>query len=272
MSEATRGSRDAAAGSAPAVAVSIPSPGVAELRMQHRESHNGFSSELCLSLIEAFRWVESNEEIRVVVLTGYDNYFCSGGTRSGLLAIQQKVSSFTDVNVYSLALDCSVPVVAAIQGHAFGGGLALGLYADVIVLSRESVFAANFMSYGLTPGVGASYVMKCKLGIALTEEMLLTAATFRGATLQERGVPFRVLPRAQVLAHAHARAREIAEKPRRALELLKRHLVGQMRAELPAVIQAEVAMHGQTAHEENVRERINAQFQSFPEQFRSSPK
>lgn len=259
MSEA-RGSTDAADGASSAIAVSRPAPGVAELRMQDREARNGFSPELSAGLIEAFGWVESCDDIRAVVLTGYDNYFSSGGTRSGLLAIQRGVSSFADVNVYSVALDCSVPVIAAMQGHAFGGGFVLGLYADLVVLSREAVYAANFMRYGITPGMGATCIMHRKLGIALTEEMLLTANTFRGATLKERGVPFPVLPRTQVLAHAHALAREIADKPRRTLQLLKRHLVGEIRAALPAAIQAEVAMHAETAPQEEVRARINAHF------------
>lgn len=262
MSEAPDGSAGAADSAPSAIAVSHPAPGVVEFRMQDRAHHNGFSPALCVGLIQAFAWVETREDVRVVVLTGYDNYFSCGGTRSNLISIHEGTSTFADVNVYSLALDCSVPVIAAMQGHAFGGGFVMGLYADLVVLSREAVYAANFMRYGITPGMGATYILQRKLGIALTEEMLLTANTFRGATLKERGVPFPVVPRERVLAHAHALAREIAEKPRRALHLLKRHMVCEMRAALPAVIQAELAMHAETAPEEDVRARIDAHFRS----------
>ena len=245
--------------------VSCPTPGVAEFSMQDRESRNGFSEALCTGLFEAFAWVEQRDDVRAVVLTGYDTYFASGGTRVGLLSIQRGASSFSDTNVYALALDCSLPVVAAMQGHAIGGGFAMGLYADLVVLAREAVYTTNFMRYGFTPGMGATYIMQRKLGIALSAEMLLAAETFRGAKLKERGVPFSVLPRAEVLPHAHALARSLAEKPRLALQLLKRHLVAEARAALPAVIEAEVAMHAKTFPHDDVHARIEAQFIRAPE-------
>lgn len=248
----------------PAVVVDIPDPGVAHIRMQDRDSKNGFSVALCTGLIEAFAWIESREDIRVAILTGYDNYFASGGTQTGLMTIQEGKGSFTDTNVYSLALDCSIPVIAAMQGHAIGGGFAMGLHADFVVLCREAVYTANFMRYGFTPGMGATYILRQKLGIALAQEMLLAAETFRGATLQERGVPFPVLPRKQLPTYVQALARSVAQKPRKALQLLKRHLVGDIRAALPAVIEAEVAMHRETFHDDEVRNRIGTLFRNPP--------
>lgn len=188
--------------------------------------------------------------------TGYDSYFASGGTQEGLLAIHDGKAKFNDLNIYSLALDCPIPVIAAMQGHGIGGGFVMGLFADFVVLSRESVYTANFMKYGFTPGMCATCILPEKLGFSLAEEMLLSARTFRGAELEKRGIPFPVLPWAEVLGYALELAREVAEKPRVSLITLKDHLVAHIREKLPGFIEKEVAMHEKTFHQADVRERI----------------
>lgn len=234
--------------------------GVVQIKMQDREGKNTFTPALTAGLIEAFATVARRPEWRCVVLTGYDSYFASGGSQSALLSLQRGEGSFADVNVYSLALDCEVPVISAIQGHGIGGGFVMGLYADFVVLSRQSVYTTNFMKYGFTPGMGATYILRKKLGLALAEEMLLAAETYRGATLEKRGVPFPVVAQAEVLPHAYGLARSVAAKPRRALVELKRHLVAPLREELPGVIARELAMHRETFHDPEVESRIATMF------------
>ncbi|MBH8599156.1 MULTISPECIES: polyketide synthase [unclassified Thermoactinomyces] len=235
-------------------------PEIVLLTMEDRVHKNTFSKELIDGLLEAFAVIEASNVYKVVVLTGYDSYFASGGTREGLLAIHEGREKFTDKNVYSLALDCKIPVIAAMQGHGIGGGFIMGLFADFVILSRESVYTTNFMKYGFTPGMGATCILPRKLGISLTEELLINSGTYRGAELEKRGIPFPVLPRAEVLGHALELARQIAEKPRYSLILLKDHLVAPIREELPSIVEREVMMHEKTFHQPEVRERINALF------------
>ncbi|WKB56125.1 polyketide synthase [Eleftheria terrae] len=234
--------------------------GVVQITMQDREHKNTFSRALVAGLMDAFLHVRDTERYRAVVLTGYDTYFCSGGTKEGLLMLHQGQGKFTDMNIYSVPLDCEIPVVSAMQGHGIGGGFVFGLFADCAVLSRESVYTTNFMKYGFTPGMGATYVLPKKLGMPLAEEMLLGARTYRGAELEKRGIPFPVLPRSEVVAHARQLARDLADKPRVSLVTLKRHLVAGMRARLPAIIEQEIAMHDTTFHQPEVKARIERVF------------
>lgn len=242
------------------VELSEVAAGVAQITMLDRVHKNMFSQELVAGLADAFQRVRNDERFRVVILTGYDTYFCSGGTQEGLLFIQEGRSQFTDMNMYSIPMDCEIPVIAAMQGHGVGGGFAFGMFADFVVLSRESVYTANFMKYGFTPGMGSTLILPKKLGVALASEMLLGARTYRGADLEKRGVPFAVLPRAEVLAHAKELAIEVAEKPRLSLVTLKRHVVEPIRAALPAVIEQELAMHRTTFGQPEVRQRIQSHF------------
>lgn len=234
--------------------------GIVQLTMQDRAHKNTFSDELITGLHQAFKTIQGNSNYKVVILTGYDSYFASGGTQEGLLAIHEGHTRFTDANIYSLALECEIPVISAMQGHGIGGGFVMGLFADFIILSRESIYTTNFMKYGFTPGMGATYILPKKLGISLAEELLLNAGNYRGAELEKRGIPFPVLPRAEVLEYARELARQIAEKPRFSLITLKNHLVASIRDELPRVIEQEVVMHEKTFHQAEVKERITDLF------------
>lgn len=234
--------------------------GICQVTMQDRVHKNTFTDELTRGLVKSFELIQANISYKAVILTGYDNYFASGGSKEGLLAMQEGKVKFSDINIYSLALDCRIPVIAAMQGHGIGGGFVMGLYSDFVILSRESVYTANFMKYGFTPGMGATYILPKKLGFSLAEELLLGAAHYRGAELEKRGVPFPVLPREHVMDHALELARHIAEKPRDSLVTLKDHLVAPLREQLPAVIEQELAMHEKTFHQAEVKDRIIALF------------
>ncbi len=234
--------------------------GILQITMQDRANKNTFSPGLVEGLIAAFDEVGRNTSCKAVILTGYDSYFASGGTKEGLLYLSEGKSKFSDRDFYSLALHCQVPVVAAMQGHGVGGGFVLGLFADFPILSRESVYTTNFMKYGFTPGMGSTFVLPAKLGLSLAEEMMLTARTYRGEDLQRRGVPFPVLPRQEVAEYALELARSIADKPRLSLVTLKDHLVAHLRAGLDRVIEQEVSMHEKTFGQPEVKDRIRAFF------------
>jgi polyketide biosynthesis enoyl-CoA hydratase PksI len=134
------------------------------------------------------------------------------------------------------------------------------MFADFPVLSREGVYTTNFMKFGFTPGMGATFVLPKKLGIGLAEEMMIVARTYRGEELQRRGIPFPVLPRAEVLEYAVELAKTIAEKPRISLVTLKDHLVAPLREGLSQAISQELVMHEKTFHQPEVRGRIEELF------------
>lgn len=238
-----------------------PDPQIALVIMQDVVNKNTFTKELIYGLIEKFTEAEKNENCKVIILTGYGNYFACGGTKEDLIRISEGKIDFTDSagerNMYSLPLDCKLPVISAMQGHALGGGFALGLFADFVLMAKESVYQASFMKYGFTPGFGATGIFPQKLGIALAEEILLTAKAFRGEELSKRGIPFAVYKRDQVLEHAIELARDISKKPKDSLILLKAHLVASIKEALPEIIQKELAMHDRTFHKKEVIACIN---------------
>lgn len=220
--------------------------GIMQIKMQDRIHKNTFSESLSEGLIAAFDSVKANKLCKVVILTGYDSYFASGGTQEALLHLSEGKNKFSDRDLYSLALNCPVPVISAMQGHGIGGGFVMGLFADFVVLSRESIYTTNFMKYGFTPGMGATFILPQKLGIGLAEEMLLGARNYRGEELRQRGIPFAVLPREDLVPYVLELAEVLAEKPRVSLVTLKDHLVAGLRENLAKAIFQEVIMHEKT--------------------------
>jgi polyketide biosynthesis enoyl-CoA hydratase PksI len=215
---------------------------------------------LVQGLFERLAEIAADPDLKVVVLHGYDSVFLAGGTLGELLDIADGTRSFDDKGFYRLLLDCPLPVIAAMQGHAMGGGFVFGLYADIVMLARESIYGTNFMKYGFTPGMGATEIEPRKLGEALAAEMLYSARAFHGGRLAERGIPFTVLPRAELIAQALALAAELADKPRLALTLLKQRLTADLRARLPEAIATERQMHEATFARPETRERITQRF------------
>ncbi|MFQ3244033.1 MAG: polyketide biosynthesis enoyl-CoA hydratase PksI [Arenicella sp.] len=235
-------------------------PEIVQVTMRDEVNKNTFSDDLMRELIATFKEIGKSARYKVVILTGYDTYFACGGTQQLLLGFTEGRRKFTDVNLYSLALDCPIPVISAMQGHGIGGGFVMGLFADFVFLSRESVYTTNFMKYGFTPGMGATYIVPKKLGFSIGYEMLLGAKNYRGDELKERGVQLAVLPRRGLLEHAYSTAKELAEKPRISLITLKAHMTAQIRSELPSVVEQELVMHEETFYRDEVKERIKALF------------
>jgi 3-oxoacyl-(acyl-carrier-protein) synthase/thioesterase domain-containing protein/enoyl-CoA hydratase/carnithine racemase/acyl carrier protein len=240
-------------------------PGIVLVTMQDRVNKNTFSYELVVGLFKAFESIQTNSNYKVVVLTGYDSYFASGGTKEVLLDIYEGKAKFTDSNIYSLALDCKIPVIAAMQGHAIGAGWSMGMFCDLIVMGRESVYTSNYLKYGFTPGAGATLIFPEKIGISLTQEILYTGNNFYGSELAAKGFPFPVLSRKEVLPYALQLAKTLAEAPRETLIALKDLMAESIRAKVSSAYEKELKMHEKTfVNQSEVKERIQSRYGQSP--------
>lgn len=240
------------------VKLEYPEPFIAEITMEDREARNTFSSGIISGLNQAFHSLLP--ETKIVIIHGYDNYFCCGGTQEELLDIYHGKMTFADLNFYRLLLDCEVPTIAAMNGHAIGGGLVFGCYADFIIMAEESVYCTNFMKYGFTPGLGATYIIPHKLGHVLANEMFFSARNYHGSELKEKNSQTIIVKKQSVLSTAFSLAKEIIDKPLISLKLLKQHQTQMIKATLPAAIEQELAMHAISFKLPEVEERIKTLF------------
>ncbi|CAM03841.1 polyketide biosynthesis enoyl-CoA hydratase PksI [Saccharopolyspora erythraea NRRL 2338] len=229
---------------------------VAIVTMADTDGGNAISPALIEQVPAALASVAADPRVHVVLAAGLPNVFATGASREYLLTEER-----ADVEPFVRAFPhCPLPVVAAMQGHAIGGGLSHGLYADVPVLSERSVYAANFLNYALVPEYGTTWLLPSRLGHTLGAEMLLTARGYRGAELRARSAPVRVVPHDEVFGSSLEIARDIARAPRHALRLLKEQLAAQALAAGDAAIEVEVGRHEQAWRSEEFRRLVEQRY------------
>jgi polyketide biosynthesis enoyl-CoA hydratase PksI len=217
--------------------------GVAELWMHDEPGNNAFSSEFVEQLLARMAELSRAREAKVCVLRGLPEVFCAGGDRRVLLDLAEGNLAPYDLELTRTLLELPVPTIAAMEGHAVGGGLVFGLACDMVVMARESRYGANFMDLGFTPGMGATRLLQFAFGEYVAAEMLFGGQYFRGEQLAGRGQVNAVLPRAEVLPQALDMAARIADKPRAALLLLKRALALPRRRAFEEARTVESMMH-----------------------------
>lgn len=242
-------------------------PGIVQVTMEDRVHKNTFSVDLITGLMQVFHTIQHNQSYKVVILTGYESYFACGGSQEGLIALSEGQVKMTDLNLYSLPLACEIPVIAAMQGHAIGGGWCFGLFCDFLVMSRESSYTCNHMRYGFTPGDGATLIFPEKCGYNLAQEILFTGKTYRGAELASRGVPIPILPKSEVLPYALKLAQDLARVPRPSLVLLKAHMTETIRERLSNVLEKEWRMQEQTlVNKPEIMQKMLSAFNRAPDE------
>lgn len=216
--------------------------GVARIVMSDAASANALGEEMVGALRDAFEAIAGSSDVRAVVLSGEGETFSSGAPRELLLRLAAGELKPTDIVLPKLLLDCDVPVIAAMAGHATGGGFALGLAADIILIGEESRYGFTFMNLGFTPGMGTTRLCEHVLSAAVTHELLYTGELRRGHRFAGSGINH-IVPAAQVEKLACDLAARIAEKPRLALTTLKRTLSLSRRQAFEQSITSESLMH-----------------------------
>ena len=150
----------------------VESSGVAILTMRDERRKNALSFEMVAEIEQRVAVLQHDDRVKVLVLSGTDEYF-STGDRAVLDRLATRQVKPRDLLLPRALLDVPVPIVAAMAGHAVGGGLALGICADITIAARESRYGATFMQYGFTPGMGLTLLLEHVIGPALAHELLL---------------------------------------------------------------------------------------------------
>jgi enoyl-CoA hydratase/carnithine racemase len=232
--------------------------GVASLKIATDEQPY-FEEWFIPALRDAVEKLTADKSVRSVIIEGGERYFSAGASREMLLSRDAQTTDWrTSPSIPRLILAIPVPTVAAMAGHALGGGLILGLWCDITILAEESLYGANFIALGITPGMGATAVLEEAVGASLARELLFTGRLVKGRELKVLGGPLAhaFVPYAEVRSRAISIAREIAEIPREALLLLKESLAGRRREIFARATKEEQEMHAALFAQEETRSGI----------------
>jgi len=189
-----------------------------------RPPYNFFDIALIQNLSRAFKQLEQKSECRAIVLASEGSAFCAGANFSSegggsVLGEQGKSNPLYEAGVE--LFDCCLPIVAAIQGPAIGGGLGLALVADFRVCCVEAKFAANFVRLGIHPGFGLTHTLPALIGQQKAALMFYTGRRINGEQALEWGLADILCEHHHVRDEAYKLASEIAEGAPLAIKSIK---------------------------------------------------
>lgn len=205
------------------VEVEVWAEGIGVLTLNAPERRNALTPGLVSDIVAAADWLESQREVRVVVVTGAGSAFCAGAALSHL----ESADSSALRGIYDAFLrvqSIKVPTIAAVNGPAVGAGLNLAMACDLRVVSDEAVFDSRFLRLGLHPGGGASWLLRRTAGEELTSAMLLFGLRVKGSDCVARGLAWDCVPTSDLLQTARRMAKQAADAPSELSALTKQSL------------------------------------------------
>jgi 2-(1,2-epoxy-1,2-dihydrophenyl)acetyl-CoA isomerase len=229
---------------APELAVELGDDYVATVQI-NRPPSNFFSLGLIARLADACDELAAGGTCRAIVLCSAGRVFCAGAD----FAAGPDLSADNGLHLYDVAarmFEQPLPMVAAIQGAAVGGGLGLAMAADFRIASPQARFAANFALLGIHQGFALSVTLPAVIGQQAALEMLYTGRRVHGEEAVALGLADQLAEPAQLRASAHALAARIAASA----PLAVRSIRETMRARLMA--QARAAMTRERAEQERL--------------------
>ncbi len=244
---------------------------VAVVTIARPEKLNSVTPEMSAALERVAAWANGTDDIRVVVLTGAgDRAFCAG---SDIRTLDTYATpwDFRNRRDYCDALrDLRKPVIAAINGYAFGGGLETALTCDIRIASSSASFAAPEIKLGWIGGGGMSALLAHSIGASNAALMLMTGDPIDAERALAWGLVSEVVEPARLLPRARELAAVIASRPPIAAETAKANLTAAFNLPLAQAVAYERELQGITFATDDATEGRAAFAEKRPGVFRRS--
>ncbi len=256
---------------------------VATVTLNRPEAMNALNSALIRALGQAFDRIEQDGAVRAVIVTGAGKAFSAAvsythlrahetgrnlaemRTRQGLAYYQELAE---DVHALFRRIELSDrPTIAAVNGHALGGGAELLLALDLRILSDRARLGLPEIGMGLFPGAGGTQRLARQIPLCRAKELLFTGDALTAAEAVAIGLANRVVAHDALMAEARALALRLAQQSPLSLRLLKRTMADGADMPLAAALRHEQAMIGLAMESADAREGCNAFVQKRPAVF-----
>lgn len=184
------------------------------LTMNRPEARNALGRNLFWSLYDACKSADDDESVRAVVLTGTDPAFCAGidlkeAARDGATYFRD----FQSQSCIAAVAEMRTPILGAVNGPTFTGGLELALGCDFLIASDRAVFADTHARVGILPGGGMTARLPQLVGAAVARRMSMTGEVIDAVRAERIGLVTEVVAHERLLARAVELATQIAEVP-----------------------------------------------------------
>lgn len=232
---------------------------VRTITMNRPETRNALSGGLITALFAALTAADTDPAVHAVVLTGADPAFCAGvdlkeAARDGAAYFAQ----FESRNCITQVAQMRTPVIGAVNGAAFTGGLEIALGCDFLIASDRALFADTHVRVGVLPGGGMTAHLPQFVGQAWARRLSMTGEVLDAAAALRLGLVTEVVPHAELLDRSLAVAEQIAEvDPRTMIALKETYSAGAAVLTEPAIAaEKRVSSQHPTDHSAIERRRI----------------
>ena len=213
--------------------------GIAKIVLDRPERKNAFTFEMIDAWIDALQRCRTDDAVKVVLVTGTGDAFCSGGDivemgeRLDHTPEQRKSELFQRIERIPLALeDLDKPVIAVVNGVATGAGMDMALMCDIRYAAQSARFAETYVKVGLVPGAGGAHYLPRLVGVSKALELFLTGDFVDAQEALRLGLVNKVFPDGTLMQQAESIARGMAQAPPLTLRMTKRAIYQGMRNDL----------------------------------------
>jgi enoyl-CoA hydratase/carnithine racemase len=244
---------------------------IGQITLNRPENRNRMTPELLEGFSLAVNAARARSDLRCLVITGTGGNFCAGadlladsddGSRRPHEDILERFRPFLAVG------DLEIPVIAALNGHAIGGGFGLALLCDLRVANMQGRYGADFARLGLHSGLAVSYVLPRLIGLPMTNELLLTGRLVTGAQAAAMGLVNYAEEPEEVLHRAHNLAQQIAGCAPLAVRMIKASIYRGMDWHPRQVAELDAHLQSRTFEMEDAREGIRARLEKREPHFK----
>jgi 2-(1,2-epoxy-1,2-dihydrophenyl)acetyl-CoA isomerase len=210
--------------------VDLGSDGVLRLLLDRPEKRNALTDDMVAALIADVEHSERDDRVRVVVLTGAGDHFCSGFDVVGRNADSERKPRVGSIQrrlpaqahrLITLLTSVQVPIICEVRGWAAGIGLHLVLAADFTIAADDATFWEPFTERGFTPDSGGTWLLPRRVGPVRAREMLLLGRQLSGRMAADWGLIYRAVPAALLREEVDRLTSQLASGPTVALGLTK---------------------------------------------------
>jgi len=234
------------------------SEGIATVTFNRPDKLNAFNWEMEGEVFDAFRQVEQDKDVRVLVITGAGPAFCTGADVEEMLQETIEKGGLTGREQYDLPFRNMVPVIASINGFAMGAGLTITLQCDIRIAAEEARLSLPFVPFGIIPEAGSTYFLSRLVGIAKACELTFTGKTITAKEAKEIGLVNEVVPLAELKEATYKLAKRIAQGPPLAMQMAKKGLYQGLEASIRDQIEYEKSALMTLMRTEDFQEAIKA--------------
>ncbi|KAI1110008.1 ClpP/crotonase-like domain-containing protein [Nemania sp. NC0429] len=180
---------------------SKPKPGVGQVTLDRPKALNALCTPLISELNQALREFNSAEDVSVIILTGSERAFAAGADIKEMAPLtfsEAYTKSFIE-SWSDLTTQVKKPILAAVSGHALGGGCELAMMCDILYCTETANFGQPEIKLGTIPGAGGSQRLTRAIGKSKAMELILTGKAFSGADAEKWGLAARAFPSYEAL-------------------------------------------------------------------------